>query len=115
LSNRIAWDLVLGHFAIILPDDVWLTSLNAAKPLSTIPLTSTSTTGAAVVASAGCGGSGLCINGYTYSQPSVARLLSRLAVVPAFTNVALSSSVETKLGPRKVYSFSIHADLTGQG
>ena len=52
--------------------------------------------------------------GYTYSQEGVARLLSRLAVVPALQNVKLVSSSETTVGGQTVVSFSIEADVRPQ-
>jgi len=52
--------------------------------------------------------------GYTYSQEGVARLLSRLAVVPALDNVKLVSSTQTKVGDQDVVTFSIQADVRPQ-
>ena len=49
--------------------------------------------------------------GFTYSQEGVARLLSRLAVVPALENVQLVSSTETTVAGQTVVSFSIEADV----
>jgi hypothetical protein len=49
--------------------------------------------------------------GYTYSQEGVARLLSRLAVVPSLENVQLVSSTQTTVGDQTVISFSIEADV----
>ena len=59
---------------------------------------------------------GLVIGGYTYSQDAVARLLSRLQVVPDLTNVQLQSSAVTPLGNSSVVAFTILADIkTGGG
>jgi Tfp pilus assembly protein PilN len=49
--------------------------------------------------------------GYTYSQEGVARLLSRLAVVPALENVKLVSSTQATVGDQQAISFSIQADV----
>jgi len=49
--------------------------------------------------------------GFTYSQEGVARLLSRLAVVPSLQNVQLVSSTETAVSGQTVVSFSIEADV----
>ena len=49
------------------------------------------------------------MNGFTYSHDAVARLLSRLAVVPDLGNVQLTASTRTKLKGRDVVSFSITA------
>jgi len=52
--------------------------------------------------------------GYTYSQEGVARLLSRLAVVPALENVKLVSSSQATVGDQTVVNFSIQADVRPQ-
>jgi len=49
--------------------------------------------------------------GYTYSQEGVARLLSRLAVVPALQNVKLVSSTQATVSDQTVISFSIQAEV----
>ena len=95
LATRVAWDRVLREVSLVLPDDVWLSSLNGAIP-----------TAPGVTA-----GQGLHISGFTYSQASVARLLARLTVVPDIEHVALNSSAETLVGTRTVVQFDIGADL----
>ena len=51
------------------------------------------------------------IDGYTYSQPSVARFLARLEVDPDLKNVQLKTSGTTLLGTTKVVSFTIISDI----
>src|SRR5947209_18342675 len=34
LANRVAWDRVFREFSLVLPDDVWLTTLTAHAPVS---------------------------------------------------------------------------------
>ena len=51
------------------------------------------------------------MNGFTYSHDAVARLLSRLAVVPDLANVQLLSSTRTKLKGRDASPFSITATV----
>jgi Tfp pilus assembly protein PilN len=67
IGGRMAWDRVLREFSLVLPDDVWITSLTLND-------------------------GGLNIAGDTYSHDSVARLLSRLAMIPELSEVALGSS-----------------------
>jgi len=58
----------------------------------------------------------LTIQGYTYSQGSVARLLERLSVVPDFTDVQLTSSQSTTVANQKVINFTIVANIrNGKG
>ena len=99
LSRRVAWDRVLRRFSLVLPDDVWLTALTLSSPTpATAPAGTPPTTG-----------TGFTMQGFTYSHDAVARLLSRLAVVPDLANVQLLSSTRTKLKGRDVVSFSITA------
>ena len=55
------------------------------------------------------------IQGRTYSHDGVARLLSRLQVVPDLTNVQLVSSTLSKVGNQRVVEFSIGADIKVAG
>jgi Tfp pilus assembly protein PilN len=68
IGGRVAWDRILREFSLVLPDDVWISSL-ALTPEN-----------------------GLSIAGTTYSHESVARLLERLALVPELSNIVLASS-----------------------
>jgi len=109
LSRRVAWDRILREFATVLPDDVWLTSLSArspASPASAAPPTPTAPSAAPT---------GFVLNGYTYSQNGVARLLSRLAVVPDLKNVQLQSSALSKVGEQQIVQFTILADVVQPG
>ena len=107
LTSRVAWDRVFREFSLVLPDDVWLTTLTAKSPVS--PLTNVSTS------SAGGAPSQFTIQGRTYSHDGVARLLSRLQVVPDLTNVQLQSSTLAKVGGQDVVEFSIAADIKVAG
>jgi Tfp pilus assembly protein PilN len=107
LTSRVAWDRVFREFSLVLPDDVWLTTLSAKSPIS--PVTNTPT-------SSGAGApSQFTIQGRTYSHDGVARLLSRLQVVPDLTNVQLLSSTLSKVGRQDVVEFSIAADIKVSG
>jgi hypothetical protein len=58
------------------------------------------------------------LQGRTYSHDGVARLLSRLQLVPDLTNVQLISSTRSKVGNQPVVEFTIAADIasaTGAG
>jgi Tfp pilus assembly protein PilN len=108
IGKRVAWDRILRRFALVLPDDVWLTGLTGNVPLeSDSAATTTATTSGPLPAAA----TELTISGYTYSQDSVARLLERLQVVPDLKNVQLKSSTSTPLGGRTVYAFTIVSDI----
>ena len=51
----------------------------------------------------------------TYSHDAVARLLSRLSVVPDLTNVQLVNSSAEEVNGQTVVHFSIAADIRGPG
>jgi Tfp pilus assembly protein PilN len=105
LTSRTAWDRVFRQFSLVLPDDVWLTTLTAKSPIS--PLTNAPT--------ASTTPSQFTIQGRTYSHDGVARLLSRLQVVPDLTNVQLLSSSLSQVGGQDVVEFSIAADIKVAG
>jgi Tfp pilus assembly protein PilN len=101
LVTRVAWDRVLREISLVLPEDVWLSTLSAKAPGP-----------AGVVAPA----AGFTITGKTYSHDGVARLLARLAVVPQLTNVQmLHSTLSTSESGRAVVDFSIQAVVKGPG
>jgi hypothetical protein len=83
LGQRIAWDRVLREVSLVMPDDVTLSALTMTAPIA----------GAVAGAAAGStAAQGFVITGSAYSYDSVARLLSRLALVPDLQNVTLSNS-----------------------
>jgi Tfp pilus assembly protein PilN len=90
LGNRIAWDRILREFSQALPSDVWISSLTMAAP----------TAGAT---------NGFSITATTYSYDSVARMLSRMGLVPDLTGVTLQST--TRSG--RLVQFSLSATIKG--
>ncbi len=113
LGGRVAWDAVLRDVSRVLPENVWLNSFQAqVAPTSTtggIPVAATAIPGVAAAPT------GVQIDGYTYGQTDVARLLARLATLPSLSNVTLTASkVETK-GAKSIVHFQIAADLNPGG
>jgi len=113
LSRRIAWDRILREFALVLPDDVWLLSMSATAP--TLATVAPNTTSASSTAPALGGQLGFNIEGHTYSHDAVARLLSRLSVIPDLERVQLVTSEETVLGSRTAIHFKIAANVRAPG
>ncbi len=114
IGGRVAWDTVLGDFTRVLPANVWLNSVSFAEP------DPTSIAAVAAAASPATGQtsttpSAVSIDGYTYTQPDVARLLARLATLPSLQNVTLTSSAADLVGTRQVVHFVIVADLAETG
>jgi Tfp pilus assembly protein PilN len=106
LTSRVAWDRVFREFSLVLPDDVWLTTLSAKSPISPATNTPVSSGGAPTQ---------FTLLGRTYSHDGVARLLSRLQVVPDLTNVQLLSSTRSEVDGQEVVEFSIAADIKVAG
>lgn len=108
MSTRIAWDRILREFSLVLPSDITLTSLTLNAPAAA------TTPGAPAAPAAGA--QGLSIAGSAYSHDGVARLLSRLMLIPDLTNVTLSNSqVATMSTPGGAggVQFSISAEVKG--
>jgi Tfp pilus assembly protein PilN len=106
LTTRVAWDRVLREFSLVLPEDVWLTQLGLKSPVS--PATNQAAETSDVP-------TGFTIEGSTYSHDAVARLLSRLAVVPDLTNVQLVSSSIAPVNGQNLVKFNIAADIRDTG
>ena len=85
LSQRIAWDRVLREVSLVVPSDVTLTQLTMTAPTA-------ATEAAAAAPGATTAQQGFVIQGSAFSYDSVARLLSRLALVPDLSNVTLSNT-----------------------
>lgn len=107
LTNRVSWDRVFREFSLVLPDDVWLTTLTAHAPVSPASAAGATATGGAP--------SEFTISGYTYSQDGVARLLSRLQVIPDLEHVTLVSSTLSQVSNQDVVQFQIVADIRTSG
>ena len=102
LEARVAWDRVLRRFALVLPEDVWLSGLTATAP---------DPASGGTIPAAGAPATGFTITGHTYSHDAVARLLTRLALVPDLTNVQLQNSARADASGRRVVAFTIVADV----
>jgi Tfp pilus assembly protein PilN len=108
IGKRVSWDRILRRTALVMPDDVWLTNVTGTMPLEPTAATVTpSTTSSALPAAA----TAFTLQGSTYSQASVARLLARLQVVPDLKNVQLQSSTASVIGTQRVINFTIVSDI----
>jgi len=140
LQSRLVWDRILREISEVLPGDVWLTTLSAQSPETPTTVSGPAPAPTGTTTTPGTGTTGattttatpattttaappppapttiqpLNLQGYTYSQDGVARLLSRLQVVPALENVKLVSSSESVVSGQTVVSFTITADVRPQ-
>jgi Tfp pilus assembly protein PilN len=107
IGKRVTWDRVLRRVALVMPSDVWLQSLSGSVPLDPALAPATTTTSSALPALP----TALTIQGYTYSQDGVARLMERLEVVPDLKNVQLQNSQSAQVGNQTVINFTIVSDI----
>jgi Tfp pilus assembly protein PilN len=106
IGRRVAWDRILRRTALVLPDDVWLTNVTGTMPLEPTAATATATPSALPATP-----TAFTLQGSTYSQAGVARLLARLQVVPDLKNVQLQSSTATVIGNQRIINFTIASDI----
>jgi Tfp pilus assembly protein PilN len=112
LNGRISWDRVLREISLILPGDVWLTALTLqtpAPPTPIVPSGSTTPAPAPVSATAAAAPTDFTMSGRAYSHTGVARLLSRLALIPDLARVTLGHSTRTLIGKRQAVEFTVTA------
>ncbi|MFL6015857.1 MAG: PilN domain-containing protein [Gaiellaceae bacterium] len=120
LNSRVAWDRVLREVSLVMPSDVWLSSLTLAAPdsLTVLPgsaTTGTTTTTATTLPTAPVAPTDFVMNGKSFSHVSVARLMSRLALVPDLERVTLNHSTRSTSGSRPTVEFSVVAAVRAPG
>jgi Tfp pilus assembly protein PilN len=110
LGSRLPWDRFLRDLSLVLPERVWLSGLSTGAAAET-----TDGGASAEDATATSTATSLTINGYTWTQDDVARLLARLSVLQDLESVQLLSSTSARLGRRNVVQFSIVASIPPKG
>jgi Tfp pilus assembly protein PilN len=111
IGKRVAWDRILRRMSLVLPNDVWLTNVVGSVPLQPVAAVDTSASSAFPAAP-----TALTLEGSTYSQAGVARLLERLEVLPDLKNVQLQDSEASMIGKQRVINFTIVSDIrNGRG
>ncbi|MEI7760704.1 MAG: type IV pilus assembly protein PilM [Thermoleophilia bacterium] len=112
LGGRVAWDAVFRDLSLVLPANVWLQTLSLSQPDDAGLVAAAAVTPPGQPAAAPAA---VNIDGFTYEQPDVARLLARLATLPSLARVTLVSSEQTVVGSKDVVHFVIVADLKHAG
>jgi Tfp pilus assembly protein PilN len=123
-SGRAHWDNLLDQLARVLPRGAWLDTLQLT-PGATSAGATTESTGSAVVTSNGLSSSGgavtpvgttFTVTGTALSQDTIARVLDRLALIPALSDVSLQSTQRADVaGGRKAMQFTIVANVRTAG
>jgi Tfp pilus assembly protein PilN len=98
LADRVAWDRILREIALVLPDDIHLATLDSTTPSAGSASASTTP-----------GPTTFRITGDAVAQASVARLLSRLEVIPELKTVRLEYAKIPDTPAGAPVSFSITA------
>ena len=128
LSTDVSWSRILQEMAKEIPNDVWLTSLQAAvtqvlpvpgatagATTPTTGATTPTTAAAATVPPAATGGtiSGTVqFSGTALDYPSVAQWLTRIARMPSFADLWVPNAAKRALTTRDVVDFQSTAELT---
>jgi len=103
IADRLAWDRVLRELALVLPEDVTLVTLDATAPSPG----SAGSTGSSV--------NSFRVTGVSVSQASVARLLSRLQVLPELQTVRLEFATESEDVDKPGVNFAVTATVRPGG
>jgi Tfp pilus assembly protein PilN len=111
LNGRIAWDRLLREISRVLPADVWLSSLGLQAPTAAVAPAA----GVPPTAAPDAGATTFTMDGNAYSHKGVARLLTRLALVPDLENITLKSSTRVVIGKKRAVQFSIAAGIRSAG
>ncbi len=119
LTSRVPFDRLLRDLSYVLPQDAWLTGMTAAAPVAA------SAAGSVPPGTPSSGPPGITIQGATYTQESVARVLARLSTLPSLEQVRLTGSslvlppddsatdkkTKSKSKQKPVVTFTISASL----
>jgi Tfp pilus assembly protein PilN len=116
LSGRVAWDRVLREISLVVPENVWLVGLTLQAPVqpATVVPTPGSVAGPPPPTSTPTY-TDFTMNGKAFSHDGVARLLSRLALLPDLDHVALGHSTRVTGGTRDFVEFTVTAGIRAPG
>jgi Tfp pilus assembly protein PilN len=106
-QDEVRWSVVLADISLVIPSDTWLTNFTASENASGTAQPAPGTTGTTPLGS-------IQLTGTTFSHLDVAKWLTRLAGVDAFTNAYLSLSSKATIGPQPVVNFNSSVQLSDQ-
>ena len=107
-GQRVRWSRTFDDLSFIIPDDVWLVSINASTPAGTATAAGQTQAGSSGATAAG---HDIEIEGYTYEMSSVATFIIRLGLIPSLSDVTLESAEKVSIGEKVVTNFKIGASL----
>ena len=122
-SGRSNWDGLLDQLARVMPQGVWLNTMQLT-PGATSATATTGNATSAVVTTNGLTPSGgasaptgttFTVTGNALSRDAVARVLDRLALIPALSDVSLQSMQRADVAGKKAIQFTIVANVRAAG
>jgi Tfp pilus assembly protein PilN len=127
VGDRLVWNQFLRTLSKVVPEDAWLSSMEVSTPGAAATLAQQQAAAAAAAAASQTNTTTFAstppptatpvtpgtftITGYTYSHPSVARLMRRLDIVPWLEGVSLTSSTRSAIGDATLYEFTLTATV----
>jgi Tfp pilus assembly protein PilN len=111
LSSRVQWDRFLRDISLVLPDDVWLTTMISSGGTPPVNEDGSGPTVEQLEASK----SVIELNGFSRSAESVATFLSRVQSMPQVESATLVNATATTLSGQKLVQFTISATLKPPG
>ncbi len=124
-TGRTPWDGLLGQLSRVMPAGAWLESVQTTAAAASVAPTSasSSSTGSAVVTSNALSASTsttptagtFTVTGFARSQAVVPRVLERLALVPALSDVSLQTTQRSLVGSKAAVQFTINANVRSAG
>lgn len=107
-NQRVRWSRTLDDLAFVVPEDIWLVSIEAKVP-GAIVKTTTKAAGKETAEK------DLVIEGYTWEMPTVAVFMVRLGLISSLTDVVLISAEKKTVKDKIVTNFKIAASLKPAG
>jgi len=106
LADEVRWSAILRDVSLVIPGNVWLTSMSGTLQAPAPGTTTTAeTTGQGLIGQ-------VSVTGFGLDHRSVALWLTRLEDVEVFANPWTSNSQKTLIGATEVVQFSSTVDLT---
>jgi Tfp pilus assembly protein PilN len=102
-QNEVRWSVLLADVSLVIPSDVWLTTFTGTVNLNPQP---------AAAGSAAQPLGSITLNGVTFSHVDVAKWLTRLGSVDAFSFPYLSLSSKSTIGTTPVVDFNSSVQLS---
>jgi Tfp pilus assembly protein PilN len=105
-QDEVRWSVILADVSLVIPSDTWLTNFTASEAAAGTQ----SGTGSSAATSLGS----IQLTGTTFSHLDVAKWLTRLAGVDAFSNPYLTLSSKAAIATTSVVQFNSSVQLSNQ-